>query len=281
MKILLQVGSDTSQLSVMTDALKDMVSKFANTVPNVFMALIIFLIGYIVSKVAAKIIKTSLSKIGIDSLGEKLNEIDIVQKANIDFKISDVTSKIFYYFLMLFFAVAATSVLGIPEISDLVSDIFKFIPNLIVALIILVIGTLLADLLRNGVGTALKSLGIPSAGLISSGLFYFIFINVVILALSQAKINTDFLSQNISIVIGGIVAAFALAYGLASRDVMGNMVASFYTGDRFKIGDNITLDGVTGTVADVDKSTLTIKTKTGKVIFPLKDAVNQKVEFHD
>ena len=274
MKIILQI-------SVMRQALTDMLTNLMNTVPNVVSAIVIFIVGYIVSKIIAKIVKKALSKIGIDKIGEKLNEIDIVQKANMEIKISSVLSKIIYYFLMLFFAVAATSVLGIPEISNLVADIFNFIPRLVVALIVLVLGTLIADALRKMVHTGLKSLGVASAGLLSSVVFYFLFINIVISALSQAEINTEFLSQNISIIIGGIIAAFALGYGLASKDVMANMIASFYSGKQFQIGDKITIDGVTGVVTEIDKSSLTIKTETGRVMFPLNKAVNQKVEFHD
>lgn len=265
----------------MEKALGEMLSNLLNTGTKVVFAIFIFVVGYFICKIISKAFRKALEKIGVDKIGDKLNEIDIVQKANMDIKISLVLSKIIYYFLMLFVAVAATSVLGIPEISNLVADILNFIPKLVVALIVLVIGILIADALRKMVLTGLKSLGVPSAGIISSVVFYFLFINIVISALSQAEINTEFLSQNISIVIAGIVAAFAIGYGLASKDVMANMIASFYTGKQFQIGDNITIDDVTGVISNIDKSSLTIKTETGKVMFPLNKAVNQKVEFHD
>ena len=277
MKFLLQV----EQFDVIKNALSDMITKFAETVPSAFMALVIFIIGYIVAKIAAKIIGKALKKVGIDKVGEKLNEIDIISKANMDIKISDLASKFLYYFILLFFTVAATSVLGIPEISNLISDIFNFIPSLLVAIIILILGTLLADMLRKVIHTALSSLGIASAGLISSILFYFLFINVVIVALGQAKIDTSFLSQNISIIIGGVVLAFAIGYGLASKDVMANIVASFYSKDQFQVGQKITIDGETGIVSDVTKNSLMIKTENGKIMFPLSQATNTKVEYHD
>lgn len=274
MKFLLQVD-------VISDAVQGMVKNLFDTVPNVVMAIVIFFIGYIIAKIVAKIIRTALEKIGIDKVAEKLNEIDIVQKANMDIKFSAVLSKFVYYILLLFFTIVSTSVLGIPEVSNLVTDIFTFIPNLIVALIVLVLGTLLADALRGFINTALTSLGISSAGLISSFLFYFLFINVVIVALGQAKIDTSFLSQNISIIIAGIVLAFAIGYGLASKDVMANIVASFYSKDVFQVGQKVTIEGVTGIVNEVSKSSLILKTDTGKVLFPLSQATNTKVEFHD
>lgn len=274
MKVILQIDA-------MRKALYDMFSKLMNTIPDVVSAVFIFIIGLIISKIVSKGVRKALTKIGIDKIGEKLNEIDIVQKANIEIKISTILSKTLYYFLMLLFAVASTSVLGIPEISNLFADIFNFIPRLVVALIVLILGTLIADALRKMVHTGLKSLGVASAGILSSVVFYFLFINIVISALSQAEINTEFLAQNISIVIGGVIAAFAIGYGLASRDVMANMIASFYTGKQFQIGDKITIDNVTGVISNIDKSSLTIKTETGRVMFPLNKAVNQKVEFHD
>lgn len=277
MKILLQV----EKVDVMRNALSDMATKFAETVPNILMAIVIFIIGYIIAKIVANIVKRGLKKLGVDKIGDKLNEIDIVEKTKMNIKISGLASKFLYYFILLFFTVAATSVLGIPEISNLVTDIFTFIPNLLVALIVLILGTLLADMLRKVIHTALTSLGISSAGLISSFLFYFLFINIVIVALGQAKIDTSFLSQNISIIIGGIVLAFAIGYGLASKDVMANIVASFYSKDQFVVGQKITIDGETGIVNEIKKNALIIKTDTGKIMFPLSHATNTKVEYHD
>jgi len=265
----------------MTKALYDMLNKFAKTVPNVFMALIIFIIGYLVSKVLAKIVKKLLVKLGIDKIGEKLNDVEIIRKSSIEIKISELTAKLLYYFSMLFFIVASTSVLGIPEISQLVSDIFQFIPNLVVALIVLILGTLLADILRKGILTALKSLGIPSAAIIASIFFYFLFVNVFISALSQAEIDTTFLSQNISIILGGIVAAFAIGYGLASKDLMSNLVAAFYTKKQFNVGDKVTIEGETGVITSTENSKIEIKTESGKVVIPFSKTLKEKVVYHD
>ncbi len=269
------------QISVMQDALKDIFSIAMQTVPKIVMALVIFFIGYLVSKILYRIVKKTLEKLGIDKLGDRLNEVDIVQKSKIKFKAGAFISKALYYFLMLFFMVASTSVLGIPEISNLVSDIFKFIPNIIVAAIILVLGTLFADLVRKGVFTGLKSLGVPSAGLISSVMFYFLFINIMVSALSQAKINTAFLSQNISILIAGIFGAFAIGYGLASKEVMSNMIAGYFTKDQFQVGDHLVIDGIKGKVIAIEKGKITLKTDTGKVIFPMSVAIKEKIEIFD
>ncbi len=251
--------------------------QFLSGVPRLVTALVILLIGMIISKMVRKAIKKLLERIKVDAIGEKLNEIEMVQKANIQIKLSDILSKIVYYVLMLFFMVAAADALGMPAVSQLVTDIFNFVPNLIVAFIVLILGLLLSDVVRSLVLTALKSLGVPSAKVISSFLFYFLFINVVVSALSQAKINTAFLSQNISLLIGGGVLAFGIGYGLASRDVIANYLASFYSKDRVNIGDVISVDEKKGEVIDIDKSCITIMTEESRIIVPLSKLTSQSL----
>lgn len=263
-----------------TELLSELLSQFISAAPNFVGAMIIAVVGWIIAKVIAKALKTILKKVGIDKLGDKLNEIEMVSKANMEIKLSTVFSKVVYYFLLLFFFVAAADVLNMPAVSQLVMDIFNFIPNLIVALIILILGLLIAEALRSVVHTACVSLGIPSANLISSFLFYFLFINILIVALTQAKINTEFLAQNISLIIGGAVLAFAIGYGLASKDIVANFLASFYSKGLFEVGDKISFDGSEGTVVAVDKSSLTLDTGTSRIVIPLSKVMKDKIEIH-
>lgn len=263
-----------------SSSLTELVSQFLSAIPGAIGAIVITIVGFIVSKLVAKVLRQFLVKINIDKIGEKLNSIDIVDKSNIKIKISEVLSKIIYYFLLVFFLVAATDVLGMPAVSSVVSGIFNFIPNLIVALIVLVIGLLLSEALRSITQTALDSLGMPSAKMISTVLFYFLFVNIIILALSQAKINTDFLARNISVLIGGGVLAFAIGYGFASRDIVANFLASFYSKDRIRIGDKISIDGTSGEVIDIDRSALTLNTPDKKIIVPLSKITTEKLEIY-
>lgn len=265
----------------MTGALTDLISQFVSAVPNIVGALVIFIIGLIVAKIIAKIITRALEKIQIDKLGDKLQEIEIVDKSNIKFKISAILGKVIYYFLLLFFAVFATDILGMPAISQIVTDAFNFIPKVIIAMIILVVGLLASDGISKLIYSTCNSLGIPSAKLLSTFVFYFLFINIFILALTQASINTEFLSQNISIIIAGAILAFSIGYGFASKDIVANLLASFYSKDKFQLGDVITVEGDKGQITNIDRSTLTIQGQDSKIIVPLSKLTNQKVEIHN
>jgi len=263
------------------NSLIQMGQQFINAFPRVFTAIVILLVGMVISKMLAKTIKKLIEKAGIDKIGEKLNEIEMVAKSKIEIKLSTFFSKIMYYVLMLFFLVASADVLAMPAVSQLVTDIFNFVPNLIVALIVLILGLLLAEAVKNLVYTTLKSLGVPSARIIASFLFYFLLINVLVSALTQAKINIEFLSQNLTLLIGGGVLAFGIGYGLASKDVIANFMASLYSKGRVKLGDVITIDNIEGEIVDMDRSSLTIQADKNRVIVPLSKMTNEKIIIHN
>lgn len=259
----------------------DLLKQFVNAVPRVATAIFIIIVGIIISKIVAGIIRRLLEKLQIDKLGEKLEEIDLVQQSNVKIKISQIISKFIYYILLLFFMIAGAEALGMPAISQLVSDIINFIPNLIVAIIMIVLGLLIAEALKNIVHTALKSLGIPSASMIASFVFYFILITVFVSALRQAAIETKFLETNLSILIAGVVFAFAIGYGLASKDILKNFLSSFYNKGRIKLGDKISIGEITGEITNIDNTTVTIQSNDRRIIYPLSHVLDGMITIHD
>ena len=252
--------------------------QFAEAVPKILMAIIILLIGFFIAKIVSSFIKKILKKVGIDKLGEKLNEIDIIEKANMKIVPSTILSKIIYYMLVLIFVIISTEVLSIDAISELFQNLINFIPNLIVALIILVLGLLFADLVRKMILTLSKSLNLPSANLISNAIFYFLLINVLITALKQTGISTSFVEGNFMILIAGGVLAFSIGYGLASKDLVSNFLSSFYLKDQFNVGDHVRIDGSEGKIIDLGKNFMKIDTGTSTVLIPLNKTLKNKIE---
>lgn len=263
--------------NLMTDNLRTLLQSLMDTVPRLLGAIVFLVLGLIIARIVSGFVGRMLRKIGLDKLGEKLNDIEMVSKSNFDIKLSAIASKIIYYLILLIFVVAATDIVGMPAVSNLFNDIINWIPNFMVALIILILGLLFSEIIRKAVFSACDSFGIPSARLISILAFYFLFINIVISALAQAKVDTTFIASNISIVIGAVAFAFAIGYGLASKDVVANFLASYYTRTKFALGDKIKIKDTVGTIIDMDRSTLTIRTEEGQTIVPLNLLSNERV----
>ena len=180
--------------------------------------------------------------------------------------------------MLLIFSIISAEILQVEPVSQLVLDILNYIPLVISGALVLVIGVLVAEAIKNIVLTTTQSLGIPSAKIIGTFVFYFILLISIVTALTQIGIDTDFISTNLSVIIAGAVFAFAIGYGLASKDTMSNYLASFYSKDRFAIGDVISVNGVKGEVIFMDSNALTLQTENSKVIVPLSILSKGQVE---
>lgn len=262
---------------ILYDTFSKLIEQFSSFFSNFISATVILIIGWIVAKTASIIIKNILSKVGIDKLGEKIKDIDAIKKFNIEIKISSIISKIVYIFIMLFLSVSAADKLGVPAISSMFLLLVNFIPKVIVASIMTFLGLYLSDLAKNFVVALCKSFNIASGKLIGMGVFSFLLFITVILALGQAGINTDLLESSFNIIIGAIALSFAIGYGFASKDILLNIISSFYSKNKFKEGQTIEILNVKGKILKIDNTSIVLDTNGSETIFPLKVLQSEKV----
>lgn len=259
------------------EALQQLVNNLIDFVPNLLGAIFILVIGYIVSKLLTTLLKKLLKVIGVDKLGDRLQAIDVVASADMEISLSTLLAQVLYYFLMLVVLVAATDVLGLEVVSTLVAKAIAYMPNLIAAIIIMIVGAILADVLKGFVVVACRSFGIPASGMIGSIVFWFVFISILISALSQAQIETDFIMANLSILLAGLAFAFALAYGLAARPLLGGFLAQFYNRGKINPGDRIRIEAHEGVVLSIDRASLTLNVDDRILIVPLSKLQTETV----
>ena len=194
---------------------------------------------------------------------------------------SVLLSRLAYYILLFIFVIAAVDVLGMEAVSSLMSDLLNYIPHLLSAFLVFVVGVFVADFIKNIVLTTCNSLGIPAAKVIANVIFYFLFLNIIMITLSQAKIDTDFIQDNLSIILAGVVLAFAIGYGFASRQLVANFLSSLYNKDKVKIGDVIGIEGLRGKVIDIDSSSFTLEAEGRSVIIPLSKLSSESIEIFE
>ena len=260
------------------EIVKEVLAKFASAIPNIIGAFIVVFAGWIVSKLVAKGLQKVFEGLKVDQLGEKINETEFATKANLKIKLSSFLSKLVYYVLMLIFIMAATDVLGMPIVSQMVSDMIAYLPRLLSALVLFVLGIYLAEFVKNIVLATCNALGIPSAKIIANFVFYLIFLTLTISALAQASIETALITSNLTVILGGVILAFAIGYGFASKDTMANFLASFYSKNKVKVGDIVALDGSKGKVIAMDSSSITLQGDGKIIVIPLKKLTSEKVE---
>ncbi len=268
-------------MNVDFDILKTLFNEIVVFIPNILAALAILLISLIIIGIVSRFIRRVLQRMGADAFADKsINKIDILEDNNIRIVPSSLISKIIYYSLLLIGIVAATDALQMEAVSDLVRSAVDYVPNLITAIALLIVGLLIADFVRDVTAAAMQSLNVPAAKFLANFIFYFIMLSILMIALEQAKINTDFITANLSIILGGVVLAFAIGYGFASQSLMSSYIAYFYNRNKVNIGDAIRINNKEGIVTSMDSTTMTIVpfNSNNRIIIPLSQLSTETIE---
>lgn len=131
-------------------------------------------------------------------------------------------SGIVFWLIILTVIVSTTHRLGIDVLTTQVQEVIDFIPDLLTASTIIIIGYLIAPKIKE----VLTSLGSNAGRVLANVLYYFIMIMIMITAIDQLGINTDLISKNILIIVGVILLAGGVAYRYAAREIIRNMLYS-------------------------------------------------------
>ena len=175
----------------------------------------------------------------------------------------------------------ASDILGLQIISQEISNFLGYLPRLFAALIIFTVGLLLANLIKNGLKSVFESMELSGSKIISQLVFFILIIFISITALNQAGVNTEIITNNVTMIFAAFLLAFALAFGLGAQKVVGDLLRTFYARKTYEIGQIIEFNNITGEVVAIDGISVTIKTAKGKFIVPIKDLVESQVRVQE
>lgn len=239
-------------------------------------ALLFFVIGRWLAKLISKGIKKMMRKLGVDNLAEKLRSIDMIGRSKMEIIPSEIFGQIIYYLILFIVIWVAADIVEIEALSVMIERLFEYLPTLFSALIVFIAGLFLADFLKKIINTTTKSLNLQVGPIIGNFVFYFLLINVAMISLAQAGIETDAIKDNLSIILAGIVGAFAIGYGFASHSLLSSMLSAYYNKKKVAKGDIISIDEVSGTVEELDNMSITVIGKDDtKTIVPMNKLLTE------
>jgi small-conductance mechanosensitive channel len=166
-----------------------------------------------------------------------------------------------FWLLICVFLVAAFDIFGLPGVTGAIEKVVAYIPKVLVATVLVVVGLLLASFLRGVIATSADRLGISYAQQLASGCYYILAMMTFIAAFEQLEITFELLNYAILIAFGAIALALGLSFGLGGRDVMSGILCGYYLRQRFQAGDRVSVGGYEGTVRDVGPVATIIETE--------------------
>jgi xanthine/uracil permease len=137
-----------------------------------------------------------------------------------------------YWMLLFLTLLIAAKTIGLADAEVLIGDVLAFIPKVVLAVVILIVGLSFAGFVADIVQTGAVNAQVREARLLSNLSRWAIVILVAIMALNQVDIDTEFMSQAFLVLFGAICLALALAFGLGCRDLAGKIANDWWAREQ-------------------------------------------------
>jgi small-conductance mechanosensitive channel len=229
--------------------------------PNIVAMVVVLVIGYVIAKFVAKAITTLSEKVGLQSAADQSGLADSMHHMGLQRNVPAIIGTIVFWLLMCVFLTAAFNILGLEAVSNAMQEIVHYIPKLLVATVVVVVGLLVATFLRGVVATSADRVGLSYAQHLANACYYVFALLTFIAAFHQLGIEFALLEQLILIAFGAVAVGFGLAFGLGGRDVMAGILSGYYVRQRLHAGDHVTLGNMEGTVREVGPVATIIETE--------------------
>lgn len=192
---------------------------------NVLLVIIILIIGWVVSCLVKAVVTKGLKGVKLDELSEHIELDSLLKKGGITHTFSELIGVICYWLLLLVAFVIAINAVGLTIAAELLNKIVLYVPNVISAVFVLILGMFVATLLRNIIQTAASNAGLSQGTLLSKIVEVVVIVFAVFVGLEQLNIGVSITELTLGIILGSLGLGSALAFGLGCKDIAGKFVA--------------------------------------------------------
>lgn len=200
-------------------ALQDVVKTILSFLPNLVGAFLIIIVGIIIGVIAGKIVERVAQLLRLDSLFERFGIKRSFEKVGLRLSIAKILAGLVRWFVYIVAFLAVANALQLKELSTFINNLLMYIPNVIVAVLILVVGVLLAHFLSEIVLNTAEGAKFKSAGFLALVTRYSIIAFTVLAALVQLGIAVTLVQTLFMGIVGALAIASGLAFGLGGQGV--------------------------------------------------------------
>jgi hypothetical protein len=206
------------QFDIFLTSLASFWSELASFLPQLLAALVLLFVGWLLAKLARTGVMRVLKLMNFERATEKSGLESFLKHAELEVSIASILGNLAYWLIILVMIVFVANSLGLHVVADLFNRVVLYIPNIIVAILVLVFGTILARFINRLVFAWLSNMEFAGALTVSTFSEYAMLIFVFFMAMEQLQIANELLTAAFVIAFGAVGLALALAFGLGGRD---------------------------------------------------------------
>jgi hypothetical protein len=205
------------EVNVALEPVRVFMHNLGDFLPKLLLAIVILILGWLLAKFLRLALVKGLKAINFNVLTGRAGIDGFLQQGGIKTDTTGIIGLLVYWLTILVTLVVAFNGLGLSYVTDLVSRIAFFIPKVIVAVLVLAIGSYFARFISQTVTAYSKNVGLEDAELLGRLSRYAILVFVVLIALDQVNIMGDIIRQTFLIILSGVVLALAIAFGIGGQ----------------------------------------------------------------
>ena len=218
----------TEWSSALISSLAAAMALFFSGIPKILGFLIILIVGWIIAALVQKGTVALLRSIKFNDLSERSGLAGFVRSMGTASDSSGMIGGVVKWFIRLTALVIAFDALGLPAVSDILRQLLLWLPNVVVAMVVLVIAGLVANALSSIVRGAAAESGLENAVFLGKLASAVIWTFGIVVAVGQIGIATTLINSVFMAVIGALALALGLAFGLGGRETASQIVRQWY-----------------------------------------------------
>jgi len=243
-----------------------LMERIAQYLPNLLGAALLVFAGWIVAKIVKTIFLRLIS--ASEKMLHRFTRHEKAEKKQIATS-SQFLGSLVFWIVILFFVTAASNLLQLKIFSEWLNKIVSYLPSLLAAGIIILIGYVLSSLLRE---TVLRSnvASVDQRLFLAKTVHTLLMITVILIGLDQIGINVTVLIILFTVIVGSLVGSIALAVSLGARFAVSNLIGAHYLRQTYRIGQQVRIGDQQGKILDLTATALILETEEGSVALPAK-----------
>ena len=207
---------------------KSMLAQAGNFVSALCAIILILVVGWIIANIIKNLITRILDVLQIDSYAERVGVDKVFAKGGIKYSVSELIGILGYWIIMLIALVIAVSVVNLnQQAAGLLNTIILYIPRVISAIFVLIVGLFAASFVNTIIQTAAANAGVEQAALLARLAQALIILFTFDITLRQIKIDITGIENAVLIILCSVGLAFALAFGLGCKEIAGRLTQEF------------------------------------------------------
>jgi len=215
-------------IDMFLDTTREFLHQIAAFLPRLALALAVVAVGWLFAKAVRFAVEKGLRAVNFNVLTERAGTDHFLQQGGLRGDTTTIFGLFAYWVVILATLIIAFNGLGLTYITDLLQRVELFLPKVLVAMLVVVFGSYFARFIGEAVNTYCVDAQIADADILGKIARYLIMTFVVMIALSQVEVGGDIVQRTFLIILGGLVLALALAFGLGGKDWAGAMLERWW-----------------------------------------------------